>query len=260
MHTFAYENLVDDATLSGGSWEVAHPLAQLQERELAAYARSSTSSPVDTKIILDHGSAKSARCFGIFAHNITDPTATITVTRGTTSGGSEVYAGSAVSCWPFTPLSYDGAAFGIIVVTPETSARYTMIEISTSAVVRIGRLFVGSIFSPARGSDKRTDDWLSMSSVDRTESGADWVASRPSLRSASLAFPVLKRSEKSLVQEIIRTHGTTGECVFLGDITSQSEMQQSGFLALMRQLSALEYPFYDHNAVAIGFDERGGAP
>ena len=52
MHTFAYGNLIDDATLSGGSWEVAHPLAELQERELALYAKSSTADPADTQIIL----------------------------------------------------------------------------------------------------------------------------------------------------------------------------------------------------------------
>lgn len=264
MHTFAYGNLVDSATLSGGSWEVAHPLTQLQERELAAYAKSSTSSPSDTTIIIDHGSAVSAQCFGIFAHNIEDAAATIVVNRGTTSGGADVYSGDTLSCWPFTPMSsgYDGSTFGIIVVSAgPTTARYTTIGISTSAVVRIGRLFVGSVFSAGIGVTRRTDDWLAdFSSVDRTESGADWVTSRPRLRSPSIEFGAMTRTEASLLHEIIRTHGTTSEVVFLGDTESRSDMQQHGCLAMMRRLSPLEYPFWNHNSIALGFDERGGAP
>ena len=31
-------------------------------------------------------------------------------------------------------------------------------------------------------------------------------------------------------------------------------------LAMLRQMSPLEFPFFGHNSVAIGFDERGGAP
>jgi len=264
MHTFAYGNLVDDATLSGGSWEVAHPLSELQERELAVYAKSSTSSSADTTIILDHGSAKAAQCFALIAHNIVDPAATITINRGTTSGGGEVYSGSAVDCWPFAPINddYDGAVFPIIVVTPAaTTARYTQITISTSAVVRIGRLFVGPVFATEIGITKRTDDWLpDLSTVDRTESGADWVVARPRLRHSVIEYGALSRAEASLMAEVQRTHGVTGEVMFLPDTTSPAETQQFGFLAMFRQLSALESPFWNHNSIAIGFDERGGAP
>ncbi len=264
MIAFAYNNLVDAATLSGGSWAVAHPLSELQERELAAYALSSTSSSADTTIIFDHGTAKSAQCFGIFAHNIVDPTATITVTRGTTSGDDDVYAGSAMTCWPFSPLNsdYDGAFFPIIVVTPQaTTAQFTQIVISTSAVVRIGRIFIGSVFATEIGVTKRTDDWMpDFSTVDRTESGADWVASRPRLRHPVIEYGALTRTEASLLAEIQRTHGVTGEVVYLPETNDRSQTQQFGCLAMMRQLSALEAPFWKHNSVSIGFDERGGAP
>jgi len=264
MIAFAYGNLTDSSTLSGGSWTAGHPLTELQKRELAAYAESSSASSSDTKIIFDHGSAKAAQCFAVFAHNIEDAAATITVTRGTTSGASDVYSGSAMPCWPFTPLNsdYDGSFFGIIVVTPQpTTARYTQIAISTSAVVRIGRPFVGPVFSAGIGVTKRADDWLpDFSNVDRIENGADWVASRARWRHPAIEYGALTRSESSLLQEVQRTHGITGEFVFLSDTVDRSEMQQYGCLAMMRQLSALEYPFWNHNSVAFGFDERGGSP
>jgi len=264
MDAFAYGNLVDSSTLSGGSWDAAHPLTQLQLRELAAYAKSSTASPADTQFIIDHGSAKAAQCFAIVAHNITDPAATITISRGTTSGGSDVYAGAPVACWPFAPLDddRDGAHFPIVVVTPQpTTARYTTIAISTSDRVRIGRPFIGPIFAPAIGVTRRTNDWLpDFSSVERTESGADWVTARPRLRHPGIEYRALSRAEGSLLQEIQRTHGTTAEVFYLGNIFDRADTQQHGCLALLRQLSPLESAFFGHNAVALGFDERGGAP
>jgi hypothetical protein len=264
MDAFAYGNLVDSSTLSGGSWDAAHPLTRLQLRELAAYALSSTSSPADTQVIIDHGSARVAQCFAIVAHNITDPAATITVNRGTTSGASDVYAGSPVTCWPFSPLDddRDGGFFAIAVVTPHpTTARFTTIAINTSDRVRMGRLFVGPVFAPAIGVTRRTNDWLpDFSTVERTESGADWVAARPRLRHPGIEYRALSRAEGSLLQEIQRTHGTTGELFYTANIFDRADTQQHGCLAMLRQMSPLEFPFFGHNSVAIGFDERGGAP
>mgnify|MGYP006921395317 CR=1 FL=1 len=264
MEAFAYGNIIDQATLSGGSWDAAHPLAQLQERELSAYARSTSADPADTQIIIDHGTAKAAQAFGIIAHDITDPAATITITRGTTIGNDDVYSGPELPCWPFAPLDddRDGAFFGIFAVTPQpTTARYTKIAIATSERVRIGRLFIGPIYLPAIGATKRVNDWLpDFSTVDRTESGADWVATRPALRHPGIEYRGLSRAEGSLLQEIQRTHRTTREVLYLGDINNRADTQQHGCLALLRQLSPLEYPFWGRNAMALGFDERGGSP
>lgn len=256
--TFAYGNLTDSSTLSGGSWSPA--LSNLQSRELAAYAESATNLAT---IDIDHGTAKAAQVFGLFAHNNVDTSSTITVTRGATSGGSDIYAGSALSCWPFTPTDYAGSQFGIIVVAPQsTTARYTRIVVSmTSGTLRVGRLFVGPMVANARNVVGLANDWMQdFSQVDRTEAGADWATARPRLRHAVLEFAALSAAEASTLHEIQRTHGTTGEVVYLPDIDDRAHTQQYGFLGLMRALSKLEYVTRDLSAIAIAIDERGGAP
>ena len=221
---------------------------------------------MSTSIIFDHGSAKAAQCFALFATYNIASTNTITVTRGTTSGASDVLSLSAVTCWPFTPLDgvYDGSHFGIIVVAPsETTARYTKIYVNTASYCRIGRTFVGPLFNPTYKTEvnNETDDWLpDFSTVERTENGADWAAVRSRLRSKKMGFNLLSDAETSKLHEMQRLHGITSEYVVIPDMDDRARTQQYGFLATARQLSSLEWPHSLWRGVALGFDERGGAP
>lgn len=263
-----YGNLIDTSTLSGGSWTVGHPLTEIQTRELARYARSSTAAAADTQVIIDHGSAKAAQVFAAFAHTQEDAAATVTVTRGTTSGGVDVLDTGPLACWPFSPLDGDrnGSHFGIFVVAPASStARYTKIAFSGSQVMRIGRLFVGPLFRPTYSPEygKISHGWMpANSSVARTESGADWSATRTELRSEAIDFTALTdaAAESSVWHEIVRTHGVTGEVVFIPDVADRSETQQFGFLGLLAKLSALDPRFLGHGTSAVAINERGGAP
>ena len=56
---FAYKNFFDSATLSGGSWLAALPLANIQDRRLAKLARSSTDSTADAQLLATHSAARS---------------------------------------------------------------------------------------------------------------------------------------------------------------------------------------------------------
>ena len=260
-----YGNLCDSSILSGGNWTSGHPLSEIQTRELARYAQSSSADPSATQIIMDHVSSKAAQVFGIIAHTEDDAAATITVTRGTTSGASDVYAGSPLACWPFTPIDgvYNGSHFGIWVITPaETVARYTKIAISGSQVIRIGRLFVGPIADGGcLAYGNYADDWQpANSTVDRTENGADWVTTRIELRSVPLSYSELTPTQASLIHEIMRTHTITGEVALIANTEDRAAQQQYGFLGILRKLSALEYPAYDTRSTALAIDERGGAP
>lgn len=263
-----HSNLVDSSTLSGGNWKTARPLTEIQTRELVRYAESETSSPTDTEIIVDHGSAKTARLVGLFATAQIASAATVQVVRGTTAGANNVIEGDVLSCWPFSPLDgvLDGGYFGIFVVLPaDTSARYTTIRLINSAAVRIGRLVVAPLFVPGTNPVVLSSDWQpDYSSVDRTENGADQVAQRSRLRHVPLEFQGLTRAEGSLLHEIQRTHGTTGELVYVPDIrphaAARARTQQLGCLVIARQLSKLEHPYAQLDALALGLDERGGAP
>lgn len=268
---FAHSNLIDTSNLSGGSWTVSYPLTRLNAaisgRALGmSIARSSSAAEADTIIDMDHGSAKAAQVLFIPAHNLSSA-ATVRLERGTTAGGTDVYAGDDLPAWPFTPLDnvYNGRHFGVTIVTPvATTARYTRIRIkdagNAAGYVQVIRPFLGQLFAPEHGPTKLTHDWISLSAVDRTEGGADWIYRRAPLRAANLVYGGLSQAESSQLHEILRLHDTTAEVVYVAERHDRAFQQQYGFLGLLRELSTLEYPWWTFQGIALGFDQRGGAP
>ncbi len=93
-----------------------------------------------------------------------------------------------------------------------------------------------------------------------TEHGTDWVHKRAPLRRAALVFKALTYAEGSTLKEIIRLHDTSSEIVYIPNVLDRAVTQQDGFLARFRELSKLEHSFWEHRGVALGLDERGGAP
>ena len=265
-----HSNLTDSATLSGGDWASGYPLTNLQGavgRALSSVARSESAAASDTIIDIDHGSARTAQLLWIPAHNLSS-SATVVLERGTTPGGTDVYAGDELPAWPFAPLDgvYSGRHFGVGVVMPSANAaRYTRVRIINSTnpagYVQLSRIFIGPAFFPAISPTKLDADWMpSLSTVERTEDGADWVSKRQPLRRANVVFSALSYDEGSTLHEIVRLHETTGEIVYIAHRNDRARMQQYSFLGLLRELSRLDYPFWQHNGIALGFDQRGGAP
>lgn len=262
-----YGNLNESSTFSGGDWS-REPEDYLHEWSLAQYAEATTNDAADTLFDMDHGSAKAAQVLVIPAHNLTSA-ATIQVTRGTTSGGAEVYDSTELAAWPFTPLdgNHNGAAFAIVVVfAAANTARYTRVAIDDSArdagtKVRISRPFIGPLFVPWINPVELADDWMpSLSTVDRTESGADWVHKRAPLRRQALVYQGLTIAEGAVLKEIVRLHDTASEVVYVPSLTDRERQQRDGFVGLLQQLPRLQYPFWRHAGVALGIDQRGGAP
>lgn len=260
---FGYGDLTLTSTISETGWSPSHPAANVKTRDLAEYAESTGNTATFT---LDHGGAKAAQLFALFAHTCEDANATIGVTRGTTSGGFDVWASDAEDAWAFSPLGddRDGSHFGLFLIAPaETIARYTQVVVTGSAPMRFSRLIVCPLFVPTYNPEygKTVDDWMPQNSiVDRAENGADQAIARTELRSAAFDYSALTGDQASLFHEILRTHGVTEEVVYVRDSVDRAKQQQYGFLGLMRKLSALENPFYRHQSAAIAIDERGGAP
>lgn len=256
-----YGNLTDSSTLSGSGWHSSYPLTMLQDRRLSRYAQTTGTT---AEINFDHGSAKAAQLFCLFGHNC-GSIDTVEVDRGTTLGGTDVANEAPVAVWPFTPLDgvYNGGHFGIFVVLgSESTARYTRITVSGSATMRFSRPFVGRLFVPTYSAEsgKLEDGWQDPnSSLIRGESGADSAWERPEQRMAAFDYSALDQASGLVFHEIVRTHGITGEVVYVRSM-NRAIQQQLGFLATMQRLSALQNPFFGHNSAAVALVERGGAP
>ena len=96
-----WPNRIDDATLTGGSWDSSLPLANLKTRQITKVARTADDATASTKFLADLGEARSLLAVALVNHNLSSA-AQWRVLLGTTSGGSEVYAGAWVNAWRLT--------------------------------------------------------------------------------------------------------------------------------------------------------------
>lgn len=244
LHT----NLVPAATLSGGSWVAGLPLANLKTSELAARARSASAAEAHTQFVIDHGGALAARVVWLSAHNLS-AAAQIRLSRGTSSGGSQVYAGGWVNAWQITPLVQSGEIYGAFVVMPSAnSARYTTVEISDTAnaagYVELGQAIVGDVLTFRLGPSVGLQHGLrDLSTGTEAESGAYWPTERRKPRSVAMALEALEEAEANTLQDVRVAIGTHGQCVYLPSLTDLAQLQRYGFVGHLQELGAIEYPF-----------------
>lgn len=255
-----WDNLADAGSYTGGSWESALPASNVGVRGYADVARSTDAVATSTRFNVDNGSAVGVRALALVAHNLSVD-AQVRWSRGTTSGGNEVYAGSWVDAWRFTPHTYNGMRHAFIwILDAATSARYDTIEIddttNADGYVQIGRLFLGSGFVPEVNAQYGLQDGLrDLSGIDRSDSGALWVTARRTLRTVSFLLPRLTLSEGDDIHELQRVCGTSQEVLYVPEVSNTAASQRYGFLGTMDDLSPLEYPHYRNRAAGFRLTE-----
>ena len=273
-----WPNRMDEATVSGGDWLTALPLAHLLDRTPTVIARSTDCEAVSTQFDLTLPAARSLRAFALVNHNLST-SAMFRVSLGSTLGGSEVLSSGWQPVWRInfdTDLlewesdgwwdgDYDddfvGHPFAALYLAPATvSARYVRIEIADAdnpdGYIQLGRVFLGGGISPVYGiTYGMSDQWEDTSTAEAALGGSEYFDVRRRCRVARFELPYLHQdSEFRQFHEMQRRLGTTGELLYLPDTQNLSESQLTGFVGRMRQLSAIEYPYY--KARKLGFEVK----
>jgi hypothetical protein len=238
-----YNNLIDAATLSGGSWNGALPLSNLKTRYLSQVARSTNDDAASTLINIDLGSAKSVQAFGAIRMNISASGATYRLRGSTVSNfATSVYDSGVVSANAQTPDLIIGLPSAVV-------ARYWRFEIVDTAnaagYVQIGRLFIGPALAPTDNYSKGAElGYQSRSSVAQSVGGVDHFDKRPGRRLFSFALGWLTEAEAfSHVLELQRICDIHGEVLLIRDPADTTYNQQRHFLGRLQQLSTVKNPY-----------------
>ncbi len=260
-------------TVSGGSWMAALPASNVCDPLLAKVARSTNALTASTKIRLDLGAARNLRAFALVNHNLSS-SATWRVLLGTTSGGSDVYAGT-LAPWLYATFEAGLVARGmedgeylrdgtpaIIVLPAFYSARHVTIEIedtaNTDGYVQIGRVFAGGGFIPQiNASYGLQAGWQDLSTTELSESGAQWATARRRLRMVRFLLEGLSLDEGDQLFEMMRVLGTIDEVLYVPDVADMAESQRQGMLGYLSELSMLEYPYSRINRLPLAIRQKG---
>ena len=224
-----YSNLIDSATLSGWTNN-----GNLKTRYLAQKATATGSLDIDLG---------SAQAIGLVALVSTAGVSSMTVTAGSSAGGSNLYSGT-VSAYGGTDLALTFAS---------VTARYWRITASGS----VGRLFIGPRFSPAA-----TIDWnpgLSYESATGVQSsfgGQEYFDERPVRRVWRGQWSWLTDAEAwGVVAPMLAASDISREVYLIEDDTDTSYRSLRRFLGRFRQLSAIEWPYVGTHTCGVEIGE-----
>lgn len=246
-------------TFSGGSWNSSLPLTNLADRRLSKVARSSNALAASTQFEVDLKVARSVRVLALPKHTISSA-GTIRV-RGSNTAGvftSPVYDTGTVTVWPSGIDAEKSAGMNLgwtHVAASAQSARYWLFEITDTAnaagYVDVGRLVIAGAWQPTINMSEGAKLGLE-SETDRTvtDGGSAVYNDRPRRRTMSFDIENLP-SDEALASgfDMQRLAGTSGQFMFVFDPEDTTHMWRRAFLAVMKELSAVEYPYYGRGSI-----------
>lgn len=264
----AYGNLVDSATLSGGSWVSTLPLTNLQDRRLGKVARSDSTDTSDTQFDMDFGSTRLFRVIAIVNHNL-GLTAQYRIRLSNSADFSSTAADSGwTDVWPevypfgvepwgssrlwtgrFSEEDIQGYTAPLVYILPQsTNAQYIRVEIDDETneadYVQFGRVFAADGWQPEYNmAVGATLGFMSRTEVQAALSGAEYFNVRASPRVVKFELPAMSEDEAmAQAYEIQRGVGLSGEILFIWDPDDTVHALRRQFLGRLTELSLIENP------------------
>lgn len=264
----SYPDRLLAATLSGGSWLAAAPLANLQAPLLSNVARSTNALAASSIVLADLGAARDIRVISLCAHNITKD-GTIRARGYSDAGYSAMVTGAdsgPLTAWPAGFTADDVAAYPknwTFCFATLKSARYWKIEITDTAnaagYIELGRCWIGEgTFCPETPvSYGMSLGYESRDVIEESLGGVPWGEKRTPRRSLVATFPNLLPTEKrqALIMQKILT-GTDEALWVTNTAAGADDMLLEAFPCFLRKASPLSYPYFNNTELPVEIIER----
>lgn len=272
----------DAATLSGGAWETALPLANVRSGTLARVARSVDAGNASTVVNVDFGAASAVSILALCRHNLRS--AAEFRLRGSASSdmSAPVYDSGTLDVWGpqwsvgVLPAGHPNAATRLLTdaqidaldpprdlvhTFAEASARYWRLELfdDTNAddFVEIGRMVLAPRYEPrynfAVGSEF---GFIDETTVSKSLDGVRFYDVKPKGRSFGGSFTNLPDAEAlTVLRDMLEQLGQAGQVYFVQDPGDALGLQRGSFLATFRQLGAVQRAAAGFSNVPFVLDE-----
>lgn len=240
-----HSNQIDNATLSGGTWEEDYPITRLQNKRLRKKARSASTSAT---IVITLPSATEIGIVAVCSHNLTDA-ATVRVQIGAFDSG-------VVTVYPKQPFSRQDYAIPFVT---ETASECTItIEDSTNpdGYVEFGRIFIGPTFSPSSCFDwGYSDGLISASQIQEAIGGPEFFFDLSVRRSWQGQFSWLTDAEAAEFRRIMRLSDIGHEVYWCPRSEITAGQGEFWFLGRFSELSPIAYPYLQTHSVPVSIRE-----
>lgn len=237
-----YDNQVDGAVLSGGSWSATYPLTNIQTKFLRQKARSAGTTATFT---LDIGSAQTIGVIALVGLNLS-------VSADITLSNSNGYSSGVLA-------GYSSGEFGAAITA--SPSRYWTITISDAAnadgYIEIGRVFLGYAFKPAANIN-----WSPSFTIEsRTQSlealsGPEYFDVRANRRLWRGSWSWLTDQEAyGVLMPLLRSSDIWQEVYLIEEDSDTEYRHQRQFLGRFRAMDAIEWPHLDTHTCGVEIAE-----
>lgn len=254
-------------TVTGGSWQSTLPLGNLLLAPLSRKARSTNATEAFTYFDIDLITARGILLIALLRHNCS-AAATVRIKGSTVSNfNSTVYDSGAVTLWPEgyptaeNRLGYQ-ADFYLPLPSVQT-ARYWRVAFSdtgnTSGYVELARCCLMAAWQPTLNMIYGAALGLETDTTsDRALGGATYFDRREPRRVQKFTLENLAEGEAfDRAFKMQWQLGIDGEILFCHDPAATGErLKQRTFLATLRQLTAIEYPYTTAHRTAFELLEK----
>lgn len=275
-----YQNRIDEATLSGGSWQA--PLVNIQNRRLQAKARSADTTLNNTKFDISLPEGRVIGLVALCAHNFSVDAA-VKITIGTTLGANDILDSGWQEVWPamYSTLALDWEdpnywtgtleeevraeyPSNFIYILPyKCNASFLRVEVddttNSSGYVELGRVFVGKAAKQSKNvAYGAALGWRDDSRIGRNRLGSKNYEEVTKYRIASFTYDSADRTEalESLF-ELQRISGTTREVIFVGSDFDydKGQLVRLAFLGTFNKLDAIQWASLGVHRVGFEIEE-----
>ena len=276
-----FPNRADQSVLSGGAWVPTLPLQFLQDRVIAKVARTINTALASTQFTIDLGRSMKTQVIALRNHNLSI-SARIWVQGSLTADFSVLSHDSGwTDVWPviypWGTLEWEDdnwwtgkyTAEERTGYTPEFDhllpaaklGRYWRIQIddrgNPDGHVQIGRLFIGPCWQPNLNmSTGASLGWETDTTVQQARSGAEYFDPKTPFRVQRFTLDHMRQAEAfARAFELQRQAGIHAEILFIHDPSDTVHALRRRFLARLRTLSPIEYPYPLINSTAFELKE-----
>lgn len=260
-------NRLDEAALSGGSWQPTLPLENLHSRQIAKVARTQALTPANTTMTLDYGRPRPHQLICLVNHNGSfSGKMRIRIGDDPAWGDATTYYDVTVDIWPglldgpwdvndyeweddnfwlggFDVEEIEGfTAVSTHILPDPRSGRYLRIDIldqgNPDGFFQLGRIFAGPAISPtvnvAWGMGEGWD--FSGTAIESALGGAEFFDEREGVRLIRFTLQHLDTTEAyGKFMEMVRRSGVSKEVFVIPDPSDQFNGLKRNFLGRIRQ-------------------------
>lgn len=277
----AYQNRVDEATLTGGDWETGLPLNNLKDRVLSKPARTKTAAVADTQFAVAFVRERPIRVVALCRHNLSIA-ARVRFTAYEDAGRTDKrYDSGWLDAWPpiYTPLNLEwrdpnfwsgrptaedlaGYPWNYIHILPSlVYQQYWLIEIddetNPAGYLEVARLFIANGWQPVQNMDLGAAiGYTSRTGVAEAQDGAEYFDARTPYRTATFRISYMRPSEAmGDAFDMQRRTDIHREVLYVYDPTDTAHLVRRSFLGRLRELSPIEQPYINAHAATFSIKE-----